>query len=504
MKIVSLKSSNFRHFSEVAEVFFGERLTVISGQNGTGKSSLLGWVAQLCKFDSDIKQVTGVKFEEDWGKIFRFCKENDYNKKYKVGFVIEENGIKHQIELSTRFIPSVNRYKCDFDRNITGSTKRAVQFPLIYLGLRRLIPLSTESENKIKKNNIQLSTSDISLFNSLSKEILLLIDESISPDAVKSPNKNVLAMKTKHYNHLGNSAGQDNIGQILAAIISFTKLKDKLGTAYKGGILLIDEIDATLYAGSQIKLLIVLNKYAASLNLQVVFSTHSIEILEFISNEIDLKSFIGNGSVINFLKTTDGIISNEINPSIDWIKLKIKALRGINQQPEKTNLICEDLSAELWIKNLIKNTDLKSFVSISGANLSKGTLSTMAKSKSKVLKELKYVLDGDARNDKNIDFTKRNITFLPENYGVEIIMYHFIKSLPEIDGFWNDSMNLTKQICFMNHQNSSNQNVAKDWFDDNENKRDFFGRGYSKLFNRWKRENVTTVDEFLEGLRNIL
>lgn len=54
--------------------FFGDRITVISGQNGTGKSSLLGWVAQLCKFDSDIKQVTGVKFEEDWGKIFRFCK----------------------------------------------------------------------------------------------------------------------------------------------------------------------------------------------------------------------------------------------------------------------------------------------------------------------------------------------------------------------------------------------------------------------------------------------
>ena len=72
MKIVSLKSANFRHFSKEAEVSFGERMTVISGQNGTGKSSLLGWVAQLCKFDSDIKQVTGVKFEEDWGKIFRF------------------------------------------------------------------------------------------------------------------------------------------------------------------------------------------------------------------------------------------------------------------------------------------------------------------------------------------------------------------------------------------------------------------------------------------------
>jgi hypothetical protein len=56
----------------------------------------------------------------------------------------------------------------------------------------------------------------------------------------------------------------------------------------------------------------------------------------------------------------------------------------------------------------------------------------------------------------------------------------------------------------MNHQNASNQNVAKDWFDDNENKRDFFGRGYSKLFNRWKRDNISTVNEFLENLKNIL
>ena len=83
-------------------------------------------------------------------------------------------------------------------------------------------------------------------------------------------------------------------------------------------------------------------------------------------------------------------------------------------------------------------------------------------------------------------------------------MYHFIRSLPENDEFWNDSMNLTKQICFMNHQNASNQNVAKDWFDDNENKRDFFGRGYSKLFNRWKRDNISIVNEFLESLRKIL
>jgi len=46
MKILKLHLETFRHFNDV-NIEFGERITVISGQNGTGKSSVLGWVTPL-------------------------------------------------------------------------------------------------------------------------------------------------------------------------------------------------------------------------------------------------------------------------------------------------------------------------------------------------------------------------------------------------------------------------------------------------------------------------
>lgn len=95
------------------------------------------------------------------------------------------------------------------------------------------------------------------------------MDEIIIPETVKSNSKEFHATKTKEYNHLGNSAGQDNIGQIISALISFKRLQKELGNRYKGGILLIDELDASLYPAAQIKLVDVLHKKSLELNLQV-------------------------------------------------------------------------------------------------------------------------------------------------------------------------------------------------------------------------------------------
>ena len=48
---------------------------------------------------------------------------------------------------------------------------------------------------------------------------------------------------TDSYDPLSNSAGQDNIGQILSAICRYKILKEELGENYHGGLLLIDEIE---------------------------------------------------------------------------------------------------------------------------------------------------------------------------------------------------------------------------------------------------------------------
>ena len=85
MKLKSLHIETFRHFTSTT-IEFGENLTVIAGQNGTGKSSILGWIAQLCDFKEPFLRVDGSKFKEDYSNVFRFCSESDFSKNYSIKF----------------------------------------------------------------------------------------------------------------------------------------------------------------------------------------------------------------------------------------------------------------------------------------------------------------------------------------------------------------------------------------------------------------------------------
>lgn len=76
-----------------------------------------------------------------------------------------------------------------------------------------------------------------------------------------------------------NSAGEGNVSRIILAVLSFKRLKDKYKKDYKGGILLIDELDATLYGFSQKKLLKYLLDSAKEYKIQIIFTTHSPIVL---------------------------------------------------------------------------------------------------------------------------------------------------------------------------------------------------------------------------------
>lgn len=70
--------------------------------------------------------------------------------------------------------------------------------------------------------------------------------------------------------------GQDNLGKIILALFSFKRLHDKYPRQYKGGILAIDEMDATMYPASQVELLKILRRYASKLNLQILFTANNL------------------------------------------------------------------------------------------------------------------------------------------------------------------------------------------------------------------------------------
>ena len=67
------------------------------------------------------------------------------------------------------------------------------------------------------------------------------------------------------------------------------------------------------------------------------------------------------------------------------------------------------------------------------------------------------------------------------------------------DDFWDNENNFTHQTCFGNVADKNH----KRWFNDESNQR-FFGRGCSKLFNRWKRENQEEVDDVINQLNEII
>ena len=69
--------------------------------------------------------------------------------------------------------------------------------------------------------------------------------------------------------------------QIMYLLLSFIKLKteyDNIGEPWPGGILLIDELDATLHPAAQIRLIDLIYKVCKQFNFQAVFTTHSLQI----------------------------------------------------------------------------------------------------------------------------------------------------------------------------------------------------------------------------------
>ena len=166
MKLLKLYVENFRHVKNQT-IEFGENLTVICGQNSTGKSSLLGWIAQSCNFKGKTKTIAGREFKSRYSEIFRFCKENDYSKKYIISLIYQDVDLEEKVKkMTTRYLQETEggseRYKVDFDRNIKESDQRALDFPVIYLGLKRLIPLATEKN--ISQKNIELTKEEIDSF----------------------------------------------------------------------------------------------------------------------------------------------------------------------------------------------------------------------------------------------------------------------------------------------------------------------------------------------------
>jgi len=189
--------------------------------------------------------------------------------------------------------------------------------------------------------------------------------------------------------------------------------------------------------------------------------------------------------------------------TFEYISNKIKVQIGEKEKINKTPFICEDKVAEYWIKNLLNGSDLKNLISVEKGPFPFGSMIKMAESNHNIFKNVRFVLDGDVKNNLKGKKTPPKTVFLPDNCRPETIMYNFIYNLPDTDAFWDDLNNFTKQVCFADYRNGKDKGVVKRWLEDTRWK-PYFGAGYAKLFNRWKKDNKDEVGKFQNEIRKII
>lgn len=504
MIINKVHIAKFRGFKD-SEFTLGEYVTLIAGQNGTQKSTLLGMISQPFSITDKSnalygeKPLSGDNFRSRFKDKFRLSPKFDLVKEHEWTLHLKNEAEPFTLEsmIRSKDDPQIRFWK---KGNRTAGSGY-IQLPVIYLSLKRLIPLGEEDDKKtIKSDDISLSEDEVSWFFNHYQNIMINRSDVLSSvDYVKSPNKKTLAISTNSYDWNSNSAGQDNIGKILLALLTFKRLKEKHGSAYKGGILAIDEIDATLYPGSQVKLLEAFQVVCKEFNIQVIATTHSLQLLEKADTLKKSRSKLFN---IIYLKKQDNRILVEDNLSFERIVHNLNMSLGQPAPPKpKLPIYTEDKECIHFVKAILARTykDIQFQYDVTLGCKNYIQLATK-KIPNFIFPNSIVVLDGDTRSMLSKKRLK-NFVCLPGDLNPESMLATFLHNLSDADPFWTlKSPDYSKQFCFMDFSLKDilgDRKKAKIWYN-RQLDTNYWGGSASTLYKVF----LDTISEDVETFKN--
>ena len=515
MKITKVHIDRFRGFHN-QEFEVGSQITAIAGQNGTQKSTLLGIITQTFTISKDNpmfgeKPLCGGTYRSAFRDKFRLSPTFDKPKEHEWTLFFDDReafqieSIKRSDDSGIRFWQKGNREKGD----------GYIQFPTIFLSLKRLVPVA--EENAIKTNDTLLNDDEIQKFKDLHNKILISTTPITSTTGITSTNKQSLGVNTDFYDWNQNSMGQDNIAKIILALFSFKRLKDRYGDDYQGGILAIDELDATMYPASQVELLKVLRKYASELNLQIFFTTHSISLLKStdeLVQEVKCRVETSNQVRIIYLKHSDNhiLIKNDVDFNGIILDLNVIAETPTKRQ-NKITVYVEDKETELFVKAILKRK-LFGCLKFIDVTLSCSMLIELVNKKVPAFSYPYSIifLDGDVQNNKN-NIKKlsnaRNVLLLPGKDSPERMIAKYLYDLSDANPLWSSISNgYTKQVCFRdipyNQIYAAGENgrqKAKEWF---KSQLPYWGQGGTKVLNAYFATIQEDVDAFKTAFEKMI
>ena len=307
-KLQHVKVEKFRSFHDV-EFEIGRKITVISGQNGVGKSNLISLIASGSGLSK--KSEFGGNFQPKFYDFFYIAPEETYEEysiylRYANDYNVDDDTNEIVLKCLTfkddtesnrgiRIIPRTsNKERGDLsvrdaeriakEKFHVGGAAR-IPIPTIYLSISRLYPLGERKESvrvkEIRRNN-KLYQSDA--HTKFCDWYNFVIPESIKKDGglsivnKEASTRSSLHMEMENTPALGKSIGQDNLGNIISAFVDIYILSKQ--DNYNGALICIDEIEVSLHPDTQIRLLDLMDKLADILNIQFVVTTHSLTILK--------------------------------------------------------------------------------------------------------------------------------------------------------------------------------------------------------------------------------
>jgi AAA15 family ATPase/GTPase len=508
MTIKKAEIKKFRGFEDV-EFNLGSQLTVIAGQNGTQKTTILGMLSQPFTITDpdnpmkDEKPLCGGSFKSAFNEKFKLSDVFDKAKNHEWTLHLKN-------ELKPFIIESISRNKKAEKNGIRfwrkGDRSKGsgyIQLPVIYLSLKRLFPIGEDAKLN-ESSYIKLTPDEEEFYKEWHSKLLISLDKFKAANYLESPNKNTLGITTDVYDWKQNSAGQDNIGKILLAILSFRRLKEKYKSNYQGGILAIDELDATLYPASQIKLIEALRKFASNFSIQVIVTTHSLSIMEAVCALYEkfrkIEASKDQIRVIFLEKRNNNI---HIIPEATFAIIKHRLNVTIEGNTKRSlPVFTEDTEAALFAKGILKRRASK--LNFINCKIGCSVLIDLATRKipSFIFPNSLIFLDGDVSSESRIVAKIRalkNIIILPSTHSPERLIADFLFALDDNSNVWKKiNRDFTKQYCFKDYtldEIIEDRVKAKLWFNSHLK---VWGRNASKVINPWIEANPEMTQKFIK------
>lgn len=331
MENYRLKSVFFKNLKGLkdAQFVFERQLTAIMGVNGSGKTTVIHALA--CAYQPP----EGGKGENHRFSDF-FVPNTDALWQGSEFYIVNE-----KIERDKTTILPSRKYGKAFDRWSPRYGDRPKR-NIYYIGIDSCLP-------EIEKSNTQNRI----IYSSRRKEDRL--SQKVIRDAAAILNKNYQSLlentfQNKHFNGVELDSGLKYSSLSMGTGEQRTiKILEKILNAEPYSLILIDEIDLLLHVSSLKRLIRRLDEIARDKHLQIVFTTHALEM-------IDLTQYVGIQYISNISLSEEEetlektVVYNTINSDL------VYSLTGSCERPLK--LYVEDELAKAIVKKVLRTLNI--------------------------------------------------------------------------------------------------------------------------------------------------